>query len=94
MLLQELGQVDAVLSFWELSQPLVSRLAEHLGLPCNPPSAVDIARDKQVRSGVPIDLAVVWEPDCQVALLVSALPPAHIQAYACVTPNFSYNYLF
>ena len=47
-LLQEMGQVDAILSFWELSQSLVSRLAEHLNLPCNPPSAVDIARDKQV----------------------------------------------
>ena len=48
LLMQEMGQVDAILSFWELSQSLVSRLAEHLNLPCNPPSAVDIARDKQV----------------------------------------------
>ncbi|KAK9851562.1 hypothetical protein WJX84_001702 [Apatococcus fuscideae] len=41
------GQIDGVLSFWELSQALVSRLAEALGLPGNPPSAVDAAREKQ-----------------------------------------------
>lgn len=46
--MQELGQVDGVLSFWELSQSLVSRLAERLGLPANPPQAVDTAREKQV----------------------------------------------
>ncbi len=39
--------MDGVLSFWELSQALVSRLAEALGLPGNPPSAVDQAREKQ-----------------------------------------------
>ena len=50
---QEFGQVDGVISFWELSQPLVARLAERLGLPGNPPDAVDNARDKQVRA---------WEP--------------------------------
>ena len=36
------------MSFWELSQPLIARLAEHLSLPGNPPDAVDNARDKQV----------------------------------------------
>ena len=46
--LQEFGRVDGVISFWELSQPLVARLAERLGLPGNPPDAVDNARDKQV----------------------------------------------
>ena len=50
--MQELGQVDGVLSFWELSQALVSRLAERLGLPANPPAAVDAAREKQVRGRV------------------------------------------
>ena len=30
-----------------MAQPLVARLAERLGLPCNPSSAVDIARDKK-----------------------------------------------
>lgn len=48
-MLQDLGQLDAIMSFWELSQPLVSRLCEHFNLPCNPPAAVDDARDKQVR---------------------------------------------
>ena len=46
--MQEYGQVDGVISFWELSQPLVARLAEQLSLPGNPPDAVDNARDKQV----------------------------------------------
>ena len=46
--MQEYGQLDGVLSFWELSQPLVARVAEHLGLPGNPPDAVDAARDKHV----------------------------------------------
>ena len=46
--LQDYGQLDAIMSFWELSQPLVSRLCEHFNLPCNPPAAVDDARDKQV----------------------------------------------
>ena len=44
-----MGQVDGILSFWELSQPLVARLAERLGLPANSPAAVDAAREKQVR---------------------------------------------
>lgn len=49
--------MDGILSFWELSQPLVSRLAERLGLPANPPAAVDTAREKQVlmtTSGMPV----------------------------------------
>ena len=49
IILQEFGQVDGVISFWELSQPLVARLAEQLSLPGNPPDAVDNARDKQVQ---------------------------------------------
>ena len=49
MIFQEYGQVDGVISFWELSQPLVARLAEQLSLPGNPPDAVDNARDKQVQ---------------------------------------------
>jgi len=45
--------VDGLISFWELSQPLVARLAEQLGLPGNPPDAVDNARDKQVTTWNP-----------------------------------------
>lgn len=45
-LVQELGSLDGVLSFCEMAQPLVARLAEHLGLPGNSPAAVDAARDK------------------------------------------------
>ena len=42
----ELGDLDGIVSFSEMAMPLVARLAEHLGLPGNPPSAVDDARDK------------------------------------------------
>jgi biotin carboxylase/MFS family permease len=37
---------DAVLTFWELSPPVVARVAVALGLPGNPVEAVDIARSK------------------------------------------------
>lgn len=42
----ELGDLDGVVSFAEMAMPLVSRLADALGLPGNPASAVDDARDK------------------------------------------------
>lgn len=41
-----LGGLDGVTTFCEMAVPLVSRLAEQLGLPCNSPEAVDRARDK------------------------------------------------
>ena len=40
------GELDGVCTFCEMAVPLVSRLAERLGLPCNSPAAVDAARDK------------------------------------------------
>lgn len=43
---KEIGDLDGVVSFSEMAMPLVARLAEKLGLPGNPPSAVDQARDK------------------------------------------------
>jgi carnosine synthase len=43
---KDLGELDGIVSFSEMAMPLVSRLAEKLGLPGNPPSAVDEARDK------------------------------------------------
>ena len=45
---QRVGPVDGICSFWELSQSLVAHLCEHLGLPGNPPAAVEAAREKQV----------------------------------------------
>ena len=42
----ELGELDGIVSFAEMAMPLVARLSEKLGLPGNPPSAVDDARDK------------------------------------------------
>lgn len=41
-----LGGLDGVTTFCEMAVPLVSRLAEALGLPGNTPQAVDAARDK------------------------------------------------
>ena len=46
--LQELGQVDGILSFWDLSGPLVAKLCSALGLPGNPLAALEAARDKKV----------------------------------------------
>ena len=40
------GDLDGVVSFSEMAQPLVARLAEKLGLPGPAPSVVDAARDK------------------------------------------------
>eukprot|EP01025_Chloroclados_australasicus_P044037 TRINITY_DN4742_c0_g2_i2.p1 TRINITY_DN4742_c0_g2~~TRINITY_DN4742_c0_g2_i2.p1 ORF type:complete len:618 (-),score=74.57 TRINITY_DN4742_c0_g2_i2:416-2269(-) len=40
------GQLDGVLTFCELAIPLVSRVAEYFGLPCNSPESVDRARNK------------------------------------------------
>ncbi len=43
---QDLGELDGVCTFCEMAVPLVSRIAETLGLPGNAPGAVDAARDK------------------------------------------------
>lgn len=40
------GELDGVVSFSEMAQPLVARLAEKLGLPGPAPAVVDAARDK------------------------------------------------
>lgn len=45
-MLQEFGDLDGICTFCEMAVPLVARLAEKLGLPGNPPAAVDTARDK------------------------------------------------
>lgn len=43
---KELGELDGVCTFCEMAVPLVSRVAETLGLSGNAPDAVDAARDK------------------------------------------------
>ncbi|KAL3140541.1 hypothetical protein ABBQ32_005121 [Trebouxia sp. C0010 RCD-2024] len=43
---RDLGELDGVCTFCEMAVPLVSRIAEALGLPGNAPDAVDAARDK------------------------------------------------
>ena len=40
------GELDGIISFSEMAQPLVARLVEKLGLPGNTAQAVDDARDK------------------------------------------------
>ncbi|KFM27308.1 Carnosine synthase 1 [Auxenochlorella protothecoides] len=43
---KDFGELDGVVSFSEMAQPLVARLIEKLGLPGNSSAAVDSARDK------------------------------------------------
>lgn len=49
---KDMLHVDGVVTFCEMAVPLVSRLAEALGLPGNTPAAVDAARDKVGGCGV------------------------------------------
>lgn len=44
---EELGQLDGVLSFCEVVQPLIAKLTEALNLPGNSVKSVDVARDKR-----------------------------------------------
>ena len=53
-MMQELGQVDGVCSFWEAAQSLVASLAERMGLLAHTPDAVEAAREKQVRADAPL----------------------------------------
>ena len=46
--MQDFGQLDGVVTFWEPAQPLTARLAESLGMPGPSPEAVDAARNKRV----------------------------------------------
>ena len=55
---KDLGELDGVVSFSEMAMPLVSRLAEKLGLPGNPPSAVDDARDKHATRRVQLEVGL------------------------------------
>ena len=43
---EELGSIDGITTFCEMAVPLAAALAHSLHLPGNPPSAVDLARDK------------------------------------------------
>ena len=49
------GPADGICTFWELSVPMASRLAEATGLPGPKPEAVDIARDKHLTRKVMAD---------------------------------------
>ena len=89
-MMQDLGQLDAIMSFWELSQPLVSRLCEHFNLPCNPPAAVDDARDKQVRWQL-LPLALCSPSTGSACMRAGLLVPAfawivHAERCHCMRP--------
>ena len=43
---REVGEPEAVVTFFEIAVPMATRLAAALNLPCNPIEAVDNARDK------------------------------------------------
>jgi len=43
---KQVGELDGICTFCEMAVPLVSRLAERLGVPGNSPESVDAARDK------------------------------------------------
>ena len=67
------GELDGVCTFCEMAVPLVSRLAERLGLPCNSPDAVDAARDKSSTrkvmeaAGLPNPRSFLIEDAAQIA---------------------------
>lgn len=73
--------MDGILSFWEWSEPLVSKLTAALGLAGNPLSAVQSARNKKVDSlsgGLPVQImmqASIWRPKLQFSK-TSSLPLA------------------
>lgn len=55
---KEIGELDGIVSFSEMAMPLVARLAERLGTPGNPPSAVDCARDKHATRKIMADFGL------------------------------------
>ena len=67
------GELDGVCTFCEMAVPLVSRLAERLGLPCNSPDSVDAARDKSSTrkvmeaAGLPNPRSFLIEDAAQIA---------------------------
>ena len=52
------GPADGICTFWELSVPMASRLAEATGLPGHKPEAVDIAQDKHLTRKVMADSGI------------------------------------
>lgn len=83
------GELDGVCTFCEMAVPLVSRLAERLGLPCNSPAAVDSARDKSSTrkvmeaAGLPNPRSFLIEDAAQIAEAA-----AHVGFPAVIKPIF------
>jgi biotin carboxylase len=78
----EVGKIDGVVTFAELSVPIAARLAEALGLPGHIPESADCARDKHAtraalaRAGLPTppNCAINCEADLEKALKIVGLP--------------------
>lgn len=83
------GDLDGVCTFCEMAVPLVARLVEALGLPGNPPSAVDTARDKSATrtmleaAGLPSPRHFLISDPSQVAAA-----GAHVGFPAVIKPIF------
>jgi len=66
------GSADGIVTFVELAVPLVSRLAEAMGLPGHHPAAVDDARDKHKtrsvmkKAGLPTPLNAIIRSEAEV----------------------------
>lgn len=72
-----------MLSFCEMAQPLVARLAERLGLPGNAPSAVDAARDKHA-TRVALEEAGLPTPRNFLITSPDGLPQVHEFSWVCL----------
>ena len=86
---------DGVLTFWENSVCEVARVAAALGLPGNPPEAVDAARSKvrtrelSARLGLPTPKAqrVRSLDECSLPPLTSGFPPSSNPSSARARPD-------
>ncbi|KDD77179.1 ATP-grasp domain-containing protein [Helicosporidium sp. ATCC 50920] len=86
---RDLGELDGISSFAEMAMPLVGRLAERFGLPGNPPSAIDAARDKHETrrvmeaAGLPTPRNYLIETEAQIEAA-----SAHVGYPAVIKPIF------
>ena len=92
---QELGELDGVCTFCEMAVPLVSRVAETLGLSGNAPDAVDAARDKHstrakmAAAGLPTprNMLVQQPSDLKAAAEMVKFPAGTTSLAFCLKPH-------
>ena len=92
---QELGELDGVCTFCEMAVPLVSRVAETLGLSGNAPDAVDAARDKHstrakmAAAGLPTprNMLVQQPSDLKAAAEMVKFPAGKTSLAFCFKPH-------